>query len=236
MSDKTLVERLIEAKLVNCEDFARMFGIECQEQKDCTTCKHVVCCSIANAIEGEYIPRPRYEDGEPVQFGDTYTDKNGREWKNGIKSIHIDCNGDFSLHDNTIGHVGRYEVFGQNRRVKRHKPDVLDADGIPIRVGDKVWAISENIIKGPVIVTAVEPGMVSYKTEYGGHGIYYAIGEITHKEPDSLERIEEDASKLTCEYFNKDFGDCENCEGFGRCREKVMRDLLHRQRKLLENK
>ena len=126
MSDKTLVERLIEAKLVNCEDFARMFGIECQEQKDCTTCKHVVCCSIANAIEGEYIPRPRYEDGEPVQFGDIYTDKNGREWKNGIKSIHIDCNGDFSLHDNTIGNVGRYEVFGQDRRVKRHRPDSLE--------------------------------------------------------------------------------------------------------------
>ena len=126
MSDKTLVERLIEAKLVSCADFARIFGVECKEQKDCMACKHIVCCSIANAIEGEYIPRPRYEDGEPVQFGDIYTDKNGREWTNGIKSIHIDCNGDFSLHDNTIGDVGRYEVFGRDRRVKRHKPDSLE--------------------------------------------------------------------------------------------------------------
>ena len=236
MSDKTLVERLIEAKPVSCADFARMFDIECQEQKDCIACKHIVCCSIANAIEGEYIPRPRYEDGEPVQFGDIYTDKHGREWKNGIKSIHIDCNGDFSLHDNTIGNVGRYEVFGQDRRVKRPKPEVLDADGIPIRVGDTIWAISEHIIKGPMTVTAVEPGMVSYKTEYGTCGRYYTIGEITHKEPDSLERIEEDAGKLTCEYFNGKIGDCENCEGFGGCREKMLRDLLRRQRKLLENK
>ena len=175
MSDKTLVERLIEAKPISCADFAKIFGIECREQKDCVACKHIVCCSIANAIEGEYIPRPRYEDGEPIQFGDTYTDKQGRVWKNGIKSIHIDCNGDFSLHDNTIGHVGRYEVFGQDRRVKRHKPD-------------------------------------------------------------SLERIEEDAGKLTCEYFNREMGDCEGCEGFGGCREKMLRDLLRRQRELLEQR
>ena len=126
MSDKTLVERLVEAKPANCADFAKMFGIECQEQPDCVTCKRIVCCSIANAIEGEYIPRPRYEDGEPVQFGDIYTDKYGREWKNGIKSIRIDCNGDFSLHNNTMGNVGRYEVFGQNKCVKRHKPDSLE--------------------------------------------------------------------------------------------------------------
>ena len=126
MSDKTLVERLIEAKPIGCENFARIFDIECKEQPDCITCRRVICCSIANAIEGEYIPRPRYEDGEPVQFGDIYTDKHGREWKNGIKSINIDCNGNFSLHDNTIGSVGRYEVFEQNRRVKRYKPDSIE--------------------------------------------------------------------------------------------------------------
>ena len=126
MNDKTLVERLVEARPFDCDGFARLFGIECYEQSNCEACYHLVCCSIANAIEGEYIPRPRYEDGEPVQFGDIYTDKHGREWKNGIKSIHIDCNGDFSLHDNTIGNVGRYEVFGQDRRVKRHKSDSLE--------------------------------------------------------------------------------------------------------------
>ena len=173
MSDKTLVERMIEAKPVSCADFAKILGIECLEQKDCITCRHIICCSIANEIEGWYIPRPRYEDGEPVQFGDTYTDKNGSEWKNGIKSIHIDCNGDFSLHDSTIGDVGRYEVFGRDRRVKRHKPD-------------------------------------------------------------NLERIEEDAGKSVCEYFNRKIGDCKDCEGFGGCRVKMTRDLLRRQREVLE--
>ena len=239
MNDKTLVERLLEAKPVSCADFARMFGIECQEQKDCITCKHIVCCSIANAIEGEYIPRPRYEDGEPVQFGDTYTDKKGREWKNGIKSIHIDCNGDFSLHDNTIGNVGRYEVFGQDRRVKRHKPEVLDADGVPIHVGDHVWFKQGTHYDGvEYVVTEVTKTQVHYKnseSEYprGGCPHYCASNNLTHKEPDSLERIEKDAGKLTCEYFNQEFGDCENCEGFGGCHEKMALDLLRRQREVL---
>ena len=161
MSDKTLVERLREeAKTARDERGLPVYTPEKIEK-------------LADAIEREDVPRPRYEDGEPIQFGDIYTDKNGREWKNGIKSIHIDCNGDFSLHDNTIGHVGRYEVFGQDRRVKRHRPD-------------------------------------------------------------SLERIEEDAGKLTCEYFNRDFGDCENCKGFGGCHEKMALDLLRRQREVLE--
>lgn len=126
MSDKTLVERLIESKPVDCEALARIFGIACGDYKTCASCNYAVCCAIADTIEREYLPRPRFEDGEPVQFGDIYTDKHGREWKNGIKSIHIDCNGDFSLHDNTLGNVGRYEVFRQNRFVKRHKPDSLE--------------------------------------------------------------------------------------------------------------
>ena len=179
MSDKTLVEMLRnESRCSTCLPVCleNILGIEfeCHEM-ECSECHSKAYNALADAIECEYLPRPRYEDGEHVQFGDIYTDKCGREWKNGIKSIHIDCNGDFSLHDNTIGHVGRYEVFGQDRRVKRHKPD-------------------------------------------------------------SLERIEEDAGKSVCEYFGRKIGDCENCKGFGGCMEKMLRDLLRRQREILENK
>ena len=241
MSDKTLVERLIEAKPVSCADFARMFDIECQEQKDCMTCKRIVCCSIANAIEGEYIPRPRYEDGEPVQFGDTYTDKNGREWKNGIKSIHIDCNGDFSLHDNTIGNVGRYEVFGQNRRVKRHNPDVLDADGVPIQIGDTMWNINTGKY---LIVNEIGERWFCAKGDIVKHN----PSMFSHKQPDSLERVEEDARKTTWDYWKCYKTDCLSCPvridgknpreryGTGRCQTAMALDLLYRQRKLLENK
>lgn len=33
--------------------------------------------AIADEIEKYYIPRPRYEDGEPVQFGKEFVDCNG---------------------------------------------------------------------------------------------------------------------------------------------------------------
>ena len=186
MSDKTLVKRLIEAKSNSCADFARMFGVECKEQKDCMTCKHIVCCSIANAIEGEYIPRPRFEDGEPVQFGDAYTDKYGREWPNGIKSIHIDCNGNFSLHSYARGGSGQFEEFKTNERVKKPEPNVFDADGVPIRKGDTIWAISQYVVKGPMTVTAVEPGVVSYKTEDGGKAYTTQLTKLHTKNQTAL--------------------------------------------------
>ena len=239
MSDKTLVERLIEAKPANCADFARIFGIECLEQSDCVTCKRIVCYSIANAIEGEYIPRPRYEDGEPVQFGDTYTDKNGREWKNGIKSIHIDCNGDFSLHDSTIGHVGRYEVFGQDRRVKRHKPEVLDADGVPIQIGDTMWNINTGKY---LIVDGIGERWFCAKRDIVKHN----PSMFSHKQPDSLERIKADASKSLYEYWGCSGVSCLDCpaktdgkkprERYGtyRCNKAMTLDLLRRQREVME--
>ena len=78
MSDKTVVERLRdEAKRAQEERGLPVYTPEKIEK-------------LADAIEREYLPRPRYEDGEPIQFGDIYTDKNGREWENGIKSMHID--------------------------------------------------------------------------------------------------------------------------------------------------
>lgn len=33
--------------------------------------------ALADRIEREYIPRPRFEDGEPVQFGDYFVSKDG---------------------------------------------------------------------------------------------------------------------------------------------------------------
>ena len=233
MGDKTLVEMLREvdyghANHTHCQ-IADALGIRC-EGKTCDECGENMAHRLADAIEREYLPRPQFEDGEPVQFGDKF------ESSNIVGTV------DYILKGNVEGCViGRKEdcacvMYPNGKRLQRPKQEVLDADGLPIRVGDTVWAISEHIIKGPMIVTAVEPGMVSYKTEYGAHGNYYTIGEITHKEPDSLERIDKDAGKLACEYFNREIGDCENCKGFGGCREKMLRDLLRRQRKLLENK
>ena len=110
----------------------------------------------------------------------------------------------------------------------RQKTEVLDADGVPIHVGDKVWYLKTNKY---LIVS--ELGKNWFRAT---DNMKHDPLSFSHKQPDSLERIEEDAEKYVCEYFNRKIGDCENCEGFGGCREKMLRDLLRRQRELLENK
>ena len=241
MSDKTLVERMTDLLTADCIESAYIFGVKCEDQNDCEECKRAVSNAITKAIEREYLPRPRYEDGEPVQFGDIYTDKYEREWKNGIKSIHIDCNGDFSLHDNEMGNVGRYEVFGQDRRVKRHKPEVLDADGVPIQIGDTMWNINTGKY---LIVDGIGERWFCAKGDIVKHN----PSMFSHKQPDSLARVEEDARKTTWDYWKCYKTDCLSCPvridgknpreryGTGRCQTAMAVDLLYRQRKLLENK
>lgn len=226
MNDKTVVERLRE-------DAKRA-----REERGLTVYTPDQLEKFADAIEREYLPRPRFDDGEPVQFGDAYTDKYGRVWENGIRSVHIECNGDFSLHSYTRGHSGMFEEFGQNDCVKRPEPEILDADGVPIRVGDTVW----NVNTGKYLVV---DGLGERWFCAIGDTIKYNPLMFSHKQPDSLERIEEDAEKTTRDYWECYGTDCLSCParvdeknpreryGAGRCQTAMTLDLLYRQRKVL---
>lgn len=45
-------------------------GMECSGFDSCTDCRSTTLTAIADQIERETLPRPLFEDGEPVQFGD----------------------------------------------------------------------------------------------------------------------------------------------------------------------
>ena len=187
MSDKTLVEMLREvdyghANHTHCQ-IADALGIRC-EGKTCDECGENMAHKLANVIEWEYMPRPRFSNNEPMHFGDWFTAKSY-----GIKEPE------------------------QLKRLCIFSPELLREWGQDD--GDK-FAFELNYTR---------PADLDFRFD-----------KCKKPEPDSLERIEEDAGKLTCEYFNSKIGDCEKCEGFGGCREKMLRDLLRRQRKLLENK
>ena len=226
MSDKTLVERLREGNNANATCAAAAIGALLNRDHtanclgtECRNCINEMIKKLADAIEREYLPRPRFEDGEPVQFGDKFVyDKS-----TGQSSIV------FKFGYTTIDGCTIYDSMGNcSLHPKRPEPEVLDADGVPIKVGDTLWNLCNGV---KVVVDGLRDG-----------GFYSSIGGdytrnprvFSHKQPDSLERIEEDAGKLTCEYFGKKIGDCESCEGFGGCREKMLRDLLRRQREVLE--
>lgn len=111
---------------------------------------------LANEIEKYYIPRPRFEDGEPVQFGDEFADCSG-----GPHTLH-----DIRYRDKAAAGLGAkclleanttspkdYDGISFNlwdgQTVKRPEPKVLDADGMPTKKGDRVWDITQEVRDNP---------------------------------------------------------------------------------------
>lgn len=122
---------------------------------------------------------------------------------------------------------------------------VLDADGVPIHVGDTVWFEGESYRVTDVYWLDGEDSGVdleSFSTVFGEptKTITNAWNElVTHRQPDSLERIEDDAEKNVCVYFDKQGNPkCSGCDKsldpYLECHREMMLDLLRRQRVVLE--
>ena len=77
---------------------------------------------------------PRFEDGEPVRIGDEVETANGQAQK--VRCMKL-MGSTFCLCD--MFGVSFYQSCYRNS-VKRPTPNVLDADGAEIRVGDRVWS------------------------------------------------------------------------------------------------
>lgn len=303
MSDKTLVERLREvnsnrAKHPVCQ-IANAVGVGCG-CKTCSECEMDTAHALADAIEREYLLRPRFEDGELVREGDT---------------ICIDGHLPLKVHSWSIRNDGltvfscptSHRSIKTGERVKRQEPEMLDADGVTIRKGDTVYPTKQNGAIRPFEVKGFNDGYVlvayrdrnqdeeqgdwnSYLGEQLTHkqpaldaddvpirvgdtvyelgtgekfeveeitsadtfcvlvteGWYFAPNLLTHKEPDTLERIEEDAKKITWDYWECSGIDCCDCPvkmdgkkpreryDTSRCHTAMMLDLLRRQREVLE--
>lgn len=121
----------------------------------------------------------------------------------------------------------------------------LDADGVPIRIGDTVWYVGDDL----EIEKSEPQEVVGLVSVFAADGIYIMTRDytdkaitphlLTHKQPeppDSWEKLEEDASKDTCTYF----GGVENCTtclrnirttGRG-CGENMRLDLVERAKRL----
>lgn len=135
---------------------------------------------------------PKFEDGEPVWFGDGAAVNVGNiaieaiEFTDGCAYVKDGACGDY----NTL-----VQVF---KHVKRPAPEVLDADGVLIKVGDTVW--HEDGSELHVIGFGdVQDGETMLVVEYAAGPTKW--GEVrclsvTHTRPDSWERLEEDAREF----------------------------------------
>ena len=80
---------------------------------------------------------PRFEDGEPVRIGDE-VDFDGEG--GAASSVELQDDEHFVIHACDGAGDYSHRNFRPGERVKRPAPKVLDADGVEIHVGDRVWS------------------------------------------------------------------------------------------------
>lgn len=221
---------------VGCSSMARMFGIYCEHVASCRDCMTKMMTAIADRIDAERalpdgMEWPRFEDGELVKMGDEV------EYKGETMRVYLatfDADG-WALWCSREGIDGRLSgSYGE--RVKRPAPEVLDADGAPIKVGDTVYCDGED-----------EPLRVSHITDsikvtlIDDHASYYTVkpSRLSHERPDSWERLEEDARKTACNYApaprNEDgLTTCDGCrfQKSESCGNEMTLDVVERAKKL----
>lgn len=166
------------------------FGVKCREMPTCGSCILAMLTAIADRIDAERalpegIEWPRFEDGEMVKFGDE-VEFEGEAAK--VLDVAFSVVR-FSLGVGTATTSGRvYGFLGEP--AKRPAPKVLGADGVPIKVGDTVWATYDgrkHIVMAVCSDGSLHPEMVTddgCMVEYE-KGLWDFAKKVTHEQPDS---------------------------------------------------
>ena len=146
-------------------------------------------------LERCFIQRPLDENGEPVRFGDRDID-----WESLGEYRDQGIQWDVSAVD-ARGHIlattaDPYKIVavaktGERGRVKRSAPEVLGADGLPVVAGETVW-LFDKVAGGPVcepmkVTEVLCDGTLVFE---GGGAMPARL--VTHREPDSLEKLRDD--------------------------------------------
>lgn len=191
---------------------------------------------ITDWLNRYYLPRPLFENGEPVFIGSEVDDK-----KRGKLEVSRICYTDagFYFNNSRDGSCRRKMkgiIYKHGERVRRSKQQVLDADGVPIEVGDVLYRTTDGI---KVTVTRLMKWYFIDDERCALTPSYF-----THREPDSQERIDGDALKDMHEYWGCTGTVCSQCPAFvdGKkpkerygvifCSDAMRLDLLRRQREL----
>lgn len=179
----------------------------------------------------ESVEWPRFEDGTPVGIGDDVS-VGGEAWKVRCAILREEYWALSVERDYDTATVrGDY-----GERVKRPSPKVLDADGVPIEVGDTVY-LRSNGREGKVVgfyedkgETWVGETWVSVSYELGSDRMTVNTDgkALTHERPDSWERIEEDAKLAPRDYLEKRGMNPEKTERIA----SMMADLVRRAKAL----
>lgn len=125
----------------SCTAIAEAFGIDCKHEKTCRDCITKMMTAIADRIDAERalpegVEWPRFEDGGLVGIGDEL-EFEGKTMLVCDATLYADGWALWCDREDMSGRLcGKY-----GERVKRPAPEVLDADGAPIEVGDTVYFV-----------------------------------------------------------------------------------------------
>ena len=212
----------------SCSAMAKMFGIEC-EYETCRSCMVKMMTAIADRIESERaLPEgmewPRFEDGELVKVGDTV----GSDEPFTAKEIAFESERWLIKASSRSAYGYFHGAFGDP--VKRPTPEVLDADGKPIEVGDVVYFVGGSGVWYAVKDIGFEPGgaFVDIIEDEGRYSTMVNPEKLTHEPPDSWERLEEDAKLAPRDYLEKRGMNPEKTERIA----SMMADLVRRAKAL----
>lgn len=108
----------------------------------------------------------------------------------------------------------------EKRNIKRGRiteKQALDADGVPIKVGDKLYFVGRRATELKCIGFSNDGFVkITHWESYGGWDPYItraAANDLTHRKPDSWEQLEADAVKRGKEYWGcKGVAFCVKCE------------------------
>lgn len=112
-----------------------------------------------------------------------------------------------------------------------------DCDGVPIEVGDVLYqaTFEGNPIGDPMEVEKCIDGTFFVK----GYPLPLSAWPCTHREPDSWEKLDEDAKQVSCQYFGMDRtpASCDDCphglwQTGRQCWQNARLDILARAKKL----
>lgn len=142
---------------------------------------------LKRALDRYYLPRPLFEDGEPVHDSDL-------EEIGGLATCCVYTDGSWRFDPDKFEDEGSPKHWDKQQgrkgdRVKRPKQRVLDADGVPIEVGDTVWKVGCKHAYGVCEIDESKfYDVLVVRKDCGLMNRFYH-DKLTHREPDSLKKL-----------------------------------------------
>lgn len=183
------------------------FGVKCREMPTCGSCILAMLTAIADRIDAERalpdgVEWPRFEDGELVKAGDE-VEFEGETMR--VCEVALDAAG-WVLWCENDGLDGRLRG-SYVERVKRPAPEVLDADGVPIKVGDTVYFVGGSGTRVAINDIDFKPdGTFVDIIDEDRSSATVNPESLTHERPDSWEQLSNDTKMGAVTYADRILG------------------------------